>query len=168
MGNAQFHAPNPLHLNIARALRLDFGVVNIAVEVVVEEVDFDIVAVVVGIARKNNKTTVCAAQQISFDFRMLDNYSFLSPHTIFVRFFYRRPLKWAKPMYGLRLILIHLYIPIYNIIINKIRHKNLLNLALIDQNKELCRPGKSPKIFLFPQSITPKRKSQPEAPKHEK
>jgi hypothetical protein len=87
MGNAQFHALNPLRLNIARALRLDFGAGNIAVEVVVEEMVLDIVAVVVGIARKNNKTTVCAAQQISFDFRILDMYSFLSPHYNFACFF---------------------------------------------------------------------------------
>lgn len=60
---------------------------NIAVEVAVEEVDSDIVAVVDCIARKNNRTTGCAAQQTSFDFRMLDNYSFLSPHTIFARLF---------------------------------------------------------------------------------
>ena len=90
MGNAQFQTPNQLGLNIAGVLRLDFGVVNIAVEVVVEEVDFDIVAVVVGIARKNNKTTVGAAQQISFDFRILDMNSFLSPHYNFARFFHRR------------------------------------------------------------------------------
>lgn len=83
MGNAQFHTPNHQFLG--------FGAGNIAVEVavevVVEELDFDIVAVVVGIARMNNKTTGCADQQISFDFRILDMNSFLSPQTIFARFF---------------------------------------------------------------------------------
>ena len=91
MGNAQFQTPNHQFPDFGVVdIVVEVGAVNIAVEVAVGEVDFDIVVVVDGIARKNNRTTGCAAQQTSFDFRILDMYSFLSPHYNFARFFHRK------------------------------------------------------------------------------
>ncbi len=73
MVNVQFQILNRLQSMAVDYLVLDFGVVYIVV-VVVGLVDM--VVAFVGIARKYNKTTDRVAQQISFDFRILDMCSF--------------------------------------------------------------------------------------------
>ncbi|MEE9152326.1 MAG: hypothetical protein V3U20_10930 [Thermoplasmata archaeon] len=89
MENARSHTLNLLDLDLAKGLHLGFGVVGLAVGVVGLAVGVARIAVgIVGlavevvldrpldIAHNHNKTTGYTAQQISFDFGILDMCSF--------------------------------------------------------------------------------------------
>lgn len=82
MENARSHTLNLLDLDLAKGLHLGFGVVGLAVGVARIAVEVAGLAVGVVLARpldiahNHNKTTGYTAQQISFDFGILDMCSF--------------------------------------------------------------------------------------------